>query len=60
LGIAGIVQGRKVRSEIDARPGLYAGRSMASAGIITGTIGVVLGSLVLVILVLAGILGAYS
>jgi hypothetical protein len=60
LGIAGIVQGRKVRSEIDARPGTYAGRSMASAGIITGTIGVVLGSLVIVFFVVAGILGAYS
>jgi hypothetical protein len=60
LGIAGIVQGRKVRNEIDARPGTYAGRSMASAGIITGTIGVVLGSLVIVFFVLAGILGAYS
>ncbi len=60
LGIAGIVQGRKVRNEIDARPGMYAGRGMASAGIITGTIGVVLGSLVIVFIVLAGILGAYS
>ena len=60
LGIAGIVQGRKVRNEIDARPGTYTGRSMASAGIITGTIGVVLGSLVIVFLVFAGILGAYS
>jgi len=60
LGIAAIVQGRKVRNEIDARPGTYTGRSMASAGIITGTIGVVLGSLVIVIFVLAGVLGAYS
>ena len=33
---------------------------MASAGIITGTIGIVLGSLIIVIFVLAGILGAYS
>jgi hypothetical protein len=33
---------------------------MASAGIITGTIGVVLGSLVIVFFVVAGILGAYS
>ena len=55
-----IVQGRKVRNEIDARPGMYAGRGLASAGIITGTSGVVLGSLVIVIFVLAGIFGAYS
>ena len=53
LGIAGIVQGRKVRNEIDAQPGRYAGRSMASAGIITGTIGVVLGALVTIIVIFA-------
>ncbi len=58
LGIAGIVQGRKVRSEIDAEPGRYAGRSMASAGIITGTIGVVLGALVTIVVILAFALGA--
>ena len=60
LGIAGIVQGRKVRNEIDARPGTYTGRGMASAAIITGTIGIVLGSLIILIFVLAGISGAYS
>ena len=58
LGIAGIMQGRKVRDEIDARPGVYAGRSMATAGIITGWIGVVLGSLVVLFVVLVLLVGA--
>ena len=58
LGIVGIVQGRKVRSEIDAQPGRYAGRSMASAGIITGTIGVVLGALVTIGVIFAFAIGA--
>ena len=43
LGIGGIVLGRKARNEIDAEPGRYAGRSQAVAGIVTGTIGTVLG-----------------
>ena len=38
-----------------ASPARYAGRAMASAGIITGTIGVVLGAWSIVIFVLAGI-----
>lgn len=41
IGIPGIVLGRRARREIDAAPGRWAGRSQATAGIITGTIGVV-------------------
>ena len=57
LGIPGIVQGRRARNEIDAQPGRYAGRSQAVAGIVTGTIGVVIAALavVVVLVVVAGI-----
>ena len=51
LGIPGIVQGRRARNEIDAQPGRYAGRSQAVAGIVTGTIGVVIAALVVVAIV---------
>jgi Domain of unknown function (DUF4190) len=47
LGIVGIVQGRRVRAEIDAEPGRYSGRSQAVAGIITGIVGVVIAALVI-------------
>ncbi len=53
LGIAGIVQGRRARGEIDAEPGRYSGRSQAVAGIVTGVIGVVIAALVVVFVVLA-------
>lgn len=59
LGIAGIVQGRKARNEIDAQPGRYGGRSQAVAGIVTGTIGVVFAVLFtgfLVVAIVAGVL----
>ena len=48
LGIAGIVQGRRARDEIDAQPGRYGGRSQAVAGLVTGTIGVVIAALAIV------------
>lgn len=51
LGIGGIVQGRRARNEIDAQPGRYAGRSQAVAGIVTGTIGVVIAALVVLAIV---------
>ena len=58
LGIPGIVQGRRARAEIDAEPGRYSGRSQAVAGIVTGTIGVVISGLVIVLIVVVGILAA--
>jgi len=51
LGIPGIIQGRKARSEIDAQPGRYGGRSQAVAGIVTGVIGLVISAVVIVLLV---------
>jgi hypothetical protein len=57
LGIPGIVQGRRARAEIDAEPGRYSGRSQAVAGIVTGTIGVVIAGLVMVLVVVLIILG---
>jgi hypothetical protein len=51
LGIAGIVQGRRARNEIDAEPGRYGGRSQAVAGLVTGTIGVVIAGLVILAII---------
>jgi hypothetical protein len=61
VGIGGIVVGRRVRNEIDAEPGRYAGRSQAVGGIVTGIIGVsifTLVTLLIVLAVIAGIAGA--
>ena len=60
LGIGGIVLGRRVRSEIDAEPGRYTGRSQAVAGIVTGIVGVSIFTLVTVLIVLAVVLGIMS
>ena len=60
LGIPGIVQGRRARAEIDAEPGRYSGRSQAVAGIVTGTIGVVIAGLAIafvVVLIILGVMG---
>ena len=46
IGIAGIVLGRKARKEIDATPGRYTGRGMATAGLITGIISCALSALI--------------
>ncbi len=48
VGIAGIVLGRKARREIDAEPGRYTGRGMATAGLITGIISCVFSALILI------------
>ena len=55
----GIVQGRRARNEIDAQPGRYAGRSQAVAGIVTGTIGVVIAALV-VLAIIAVVIGGIA
>ena len=57
LGIPGIVQGRRARAEIDAEPGRYSGRSQAVAGIVTGTIGVVIAGLAISLIVVVVVLG---
>jgi hypothetical protein len=60
LGIPGIIQGRRARAEIDAQPGRYSGRSQAVAGIVTGTIGVVIAVLVVVVVIIAIVATAAS
>ena len=57
LGIGGIVLGRAARSEIDAQPGRWEGRSAANAGFITGTVGVVICALVVVGVILVVLTG---
>ena len=62
IGIPGIVQGRRARAEIDAEPGRYSGRSQAVAGIVTGTIGVVIAGLAIsfvVVLIILGVMGEF-
>ena len=58
VGIAGIVLGRQARTEIDAEPGRYAGRSQAVAGIVTGAIGTALAVLITILLVVVFAVGA--
>ncbi len=57
LGIGGIVLGRAARSEIDAQPGRWEGRSAANAGFITGTVGVVICALAVVVVILVVLTG---
>jgi hypothetical protein len=60
VGIGGIVVGRRARNEIDADPRRYTGRSQATAGIVTGIVGVSIFALVTVLIVLAVVAGISS
>ena len=51
-GFAGLVLGRKVRTEIDADPQRWSGRGMGTAGFILGIIGVAFTVLILLLLVI--------
>jgi hypothetical protein len=51
FGIGGIVLGRRARREIDAEPGRFTGRGAATAGIVTGIIGLVVGVLYAIFIV---------
>lgn len=57
VGIVAIVLGVKARAEIRASGGQLQGDGMARAGIITGSIAVVLGLAVLVLIVVAMVAG---
>jgi hypothetical protein len=59
VGIAGLVLGNKARKEIDAEPGRYSGRGMATAGFVLGIISV--GFMVMWVLFIAlGASGAFD
>ena len=60
VGIAALVIGNKARKQIDAAPGQFTGRGMATAGFVLGVVSVALIVLfvLLVILGFAGALGA--
>src|SRR5215203_5431572 len=60
VGIAALVIGNKARKQIDAAPGQFTGRGMATAGFVLGVVSVALIVLfvLLVILGVAGALGA--
>ena len=57
VGIAALVIGNKARNQIDAAPGQFAGRGMATAGFVMGIASVVV-TVLMVLLVVLGIAGA--
>lgn len=60
VGIAGIVNGRKARADIDADPQRYTGRGMASAGIGLGVAGLVIMAGYTLLFVLLGLTGSLN
>jgi hypothetical protein len=57
VGIAALVIGNKARKQIDAAPGQFAGRGMATAGFVMGIASVAI-TVLMVLLVILGIAGA--
>ena len=60
VGIGGLVLGGRVRKEIDAAPGQYSGRGLATAGWVLGIISVVLLVLAVVFVIIGVAVGAFS
>ncbi len=60
VGIGGLVIGGRVRKEIDAAPGQYSGRGLATAGWVLGIISVVLLALAVVFVIIGVAAGAFS
>lgn len=60
VGIGGLVIGSRVRREIDAAPGQYGGRGLATAGWVLGIISVVFMVLAVVFLIIGAAAGAFS
>jgi hypothetical protein len=60
IGIAALVLGSKARKEIDAAPGRFAGRGMATAGFVLGIISVGFTVLLLLLLIVGGIAGTFG
>jgi hypothetical protein len=57
VGIAALLIGNKARKQIDAAPGQFAGRGMATAGFVMGIVSVAL-VVLMVLIVILGIAGA--
>ena len=57
VGIAALVVGNKARKQIDAAPGQFTGRGMATAGFVLGIVSVVL-TVLFVLVVVLGLAGA--
>jgi hypothetical protein len=57
VGIAALLIGNKARKQIDAAPGQFSGRGMASAGFVMGIVSVAL-VVLMVLIVILGIAGA--
>ncbi len=59
IGIAALILGNKARKEIDASPGRFSGRGMATAGFVLGIISIVV-TVLLILLIVLGVAGALS
>jgi len=59
VGIAAMVVGSRARKEIDASPGRFAGRGMATAGLVLGIISMVF-TVLLILIVVLGVAGAFG
>ena len=60
VGIAGFVMGGRVRREIDAAPGQWSGRGVATAGWVLGIISIIYAALVLAYIVIIGVVAVAS
>ncbi len=60
VGIGGFVLGGRARREIDASPGQWSGRGVATAGWVLGIIAIVYAALVLVYVVVLGVVAVSS
>ncbi|HEY5845867.1 MAG TPA: hypothetical protein VIT42_03645 [Microlunatus sp.] len=60
VGIAGFVMGGRVRREIDAAPGQWSGRGLATAGWVLGIISIVYAALVLAYIVVIAVVAVAS
>ena len=60
VGIAGFVLGGRVRREIDAAPGQWGGRGLATAGWVLGIISIVYAALVLAYIVVIAVVAVAS
>ena len=60
VGLLGVLTGREARRDIDAYPDRYDGRAMATAGLVTGIVGLGVGLVVTVTVVVVVLTGRAS
>lgn len=60
VGLLGVLTGREARRDIDAFPDRYDGRGLATAGLVTGIVGLAVGLVVSVTVVVVVVTGRSS